>query len=1210
MRIVLNVIISLFLCFGCATNAFAGVDLCAELFGGPPAHNEKDQRLIVRATEMADDLLSKIKIALGGNTNPYATAYSLESQIAIRDRLLVRYDQNHNLISFKDRNDVMTFAAPTAQIRDTNFGVSVQTDQIDWKLISNVMHDAKLLLISPNQVSELKRLDLLSAQWGLRLLKEYLKKFVNLKMDPQHSSLMQQEGESDTTQEASTQDIDIIDSGASSSEEPEDIEGKPKDYAPHTKDTEKKGKGDHKKTVAAEVNFDASYFRIGVYNGVTRGRPNAFYDRDLPGQNTAIGSHSPTRFKMKVNLAKKTLRDLVLPSGYEPLQSEDPRVKITLTKFGTYVIETNMPIEQADIPLRPKKLERLDIEDLEILTEKVGYSSQDWPDKLRAAIINRIDPKRPPQEIAKLIETHLQHDYLYSVDKRPEKDPIAALKSGKFQCDMAAYMMVSLLRDTYKIPSRVVFGYRAKAKVDQPKDFSYLVKPAEGHAWIEIYADGKWIEFDPTPRKPDRIKKEETSDSEEFKNKEEENSSAPPKENTDQTQPGESVDSKQQQSHDQKLKQNSDKGAQEAQNNIANSDKPEPGKNELDLEELNRELDIGSLSMKPDKNRNPLTERTLRVLLQHALWPKETVMTLTERLNRIGDAVKYSTNTHVKNLYSRARQIFTKKEGRPEDILTSLAASVRSQSVNKTYDQVNGLLQRLLLFNEVMDQDSSAQILRELTASLKRILDRIKALNHQDSGRVSAVEEFLKPLDSITRNIIRDTYFKRGPGEFEHVGFNQATYQLADDLASGKLNDYRLMGTVSNLVDFILDTDPQLEYITIKLLEEDLKRRMGTDMLPTKLVADIYRSVHLQAHKSAYENYMEGTSFVPVRRRQVDIPGVIGKGEPETINQILYDTSGSMINDPADLQAAIIAAFVGKGMSRRSPVTGKPLARNILMGFDEEVHTIHRVLSDDDAKDIIQNYRTRLKNTEGDTNIQLAIEKALLEIIAAQKEPSRRDPLARANIIVMTDGEADLDLDRLRALRKQIDPRTPVQIMFIAINGSNPKLMEFSLESGKAGFDRGFYRQFTLEHVKELVAESRAPVSLANDTKRFHSDRPAKELSGDIESLLVQAMNEARSFQISLGQAEQRINSTREWTSRVHGLPIPQHKPVDRDIEKWIMEIRGQIASQPLYKDRRLGQILLDDLLRNWETLTGVKFKDLSLSELESLKHFVEELQH
>jgi len=60
---------------------------------------------------------------------------------------------------------------------------------------------------------------------------------------------------------------------------------------------------------------------------------------------------------------------------------------------------------------------------------------------------------------------------------------------------MAAYIMIAVLRDIYKVPCRPVCGYRAKKANKDTAVHSYLLTPEDGHAWVEVFIDGYWRYF-------------------------------------------------------------------------------------------------------------------------------------------------------------------------------------------------------------------------------------------------------------------------------------------------------------------------------------------------------------------------------------------------------------------------------------------------------------------------------------------------------------------------------------------------------------------------------------------------------------------------------------------------------------------------------------------------------------------------------------------
>ena len=113
---------------------------------------------------------------------------------------------------------------------------------------------------------------------------------------------------------------------------------------------------------------------------------------------------------------------------------------------------------------------------------------------LRANASNRYD-------IAKAIESHLQHDYGYSLEMRATgPDPLADflfnVKAG--HCEYFSTAMAVMLR-TRGIAARVVNGFL-------PGEYNeaagaYTVRQSDAHSWVEVYfpETRSWVTFDPTP---------------------------------------------------------------------------------------------------------------------------------------------------------------------------------------------------------------------------------------------------------------------------------------------------------------------------------------------------------------------------------------------------------------------------------------------------------------------------------------------------------------------------------------------------------------------------------------------------------------------------------------------------------------------------------------------------------------------------------------
>jgi hypothetical protein len=103
---------------------------------------------------------------------------------------------------------------------------------------------------------------------------------------------------------------------------------------------------------------------------------------------------------------------------------------------------------------------------------------------------------------ARLIESHLQRNYAYSLVEQPVPEGVDPIENFLFQtkeghCEYFASAMAAMCRSV-GINARVIAGYLAAEFNDATG--RYVVREANAHAWIEAEAgEGRWHRYDPTP---------------------------------------------------------------------------------------------------------------------------------------------------------------------------------------------------------------------------------------------------------------------------------------------------------------------------------------------------------------------------------------------------------------------------------------------------------------------------------------------------------------------------------------------------------------------------------------------------------------------------------------------------------------------------------------------------------------------------------------
>ena len=155
---------------------------------------------------------------------------------------------------------------------------------------------------------------------------------------------------------------------------------------------------------------------------------------------------------------------------------------------------------EAEIKGRLAKLRKLSLSntwiqkasDKDLLLEM--YENMDFEERTLEGIIC--------STLAKKISTN----YRYAHDEQKEfKSVQEALAHGSFQCDTAALIMTSILRDHYKIPARIIISYPGVKISESEHDTQTMVPNTNAvlHATVqvlEIIPGFDPQEFDPTPR--------------------------------------------------------------------------------------------------------------------------------------------------------------------------------------------------------------------------------------------------------------------------------------------------------------------------------------------------------------------------------------------------------------------------------------------------------------------------------------------------------------------------------------------------------------------------------------------------------------------------------------------------------------------------------------------------------------------------------------
>lgn len=1168
------------------------------------ANSDFAQAVIKRSRELqkfAEDRLQPYP-------NPFLLARNQEQIDGIVARLSRRESTNGKIIKFENSKGAATDLTYGAQLNLEIRNTHTQKDlKFDKKLLELLLEDAERVIAD----EKASRVGLYDVAYGLRRAEEYVSRFIIYPQQKQEESKDKSEDKKDKEKKKEDKDqekkqLQEEGGGGESNKDQKPESTKQQDaYKPHTKEMNQ-GKNKNKKFLWAVFYGESSYFKDHNFNIIDRHSQTPFIRANIPQYNTEVSSgHGDTKISYNTYGEKRLL--LSLPHLYRPLQPQDGHSKITQDASGSYFLETNY--EKVEIPLVKIGSEQMNPETREFFSRPVGFKESEWPENIQAVMKSLKQKNASQSEITKTLTDYIKTNYKYIEQTTPETDPIAALKTKGFQCDMAAYILVSILRDMFHIPSRAVGGFRAHSINEGGKKITKLLHsgPSDSsrHAWVEVLlSNDQWTTFDPTPIEKEKKdnkdpEKSEEQDSEESQSQESQDQQD--QQNKKQVKPSDKdKKSTEKQKSEVERKKEIEKKSKEALEK-ATKEKTEVNNDQKTLEDLQKELKTGSLSLRQDqKNKNPLIDRLRRIVLRYILSPTKSKM--VSRKTYEGAKAGIFNTPDIQALKDDILKILDHRTtDYVYDDITKLVYTSKTQEVNKTYFDLLYLLKQFELFTKTLDLGGGIKPPTEVVFNLKRALEIISKLNMAGSQEMAAVREFYNKLPNVTRSAIREKY------NLAQVGPNAPTKAIASDLKSGKLSEFQLLALLRPYTDFIFDAEPVVDTGQIKSQEIDMRYPRGRDMVQVKNPLDIYRQdvINLKPLQSPFISFMTGDLYIFRKKKLITVPVKYGSvDEMERVTILQYDTSGSMQGDPELFQAALLAAFTDNAASDVT-ASGKPRHKIVLMGFDDKVHTTMLVRDQKEAREVIMNFTKKLGNSGGGTHIEGAILEGLAQIAEAQNKSS--EPLKKANIIVFTDGEASVDFAAIESARRAIDTRTKIDIMFVAINGSNPELIKIAHASEKHGMNKGYYIEFDAERISEFISDSEK-IHLPDKEESFFTQDTVEKLPSEFFRYL-------ENTQVKLYDYNSHVetNSRPADFKKIHG-EIEEVARENHSNEKDLVQteivkrVREVLYHNPAFLDKDLRESVISDLIQNYQTLTGQDLSRLGSGEATSLMHLIEEM--
>lgn len=209
----------------------------------------------------------------------------------------------------------------------------------------------------------------------------------------------------------------------------------------------------------------------------------------------------------------------------------------------------------------------------------------------------------------------------------------------------------------------------------------------------------------------------------------------------------------------------------------------------------------------------------------------------------------------------------------------------------------------------------------------------------------------------------------------------------------------------------------------------------------------------------------------------------------------VLDGSGSMLGPRARLRDAILVAELSTLLARLGDAQRSVRPTLFYRYFTRTLAPTVCVRTQEEALNAISQALSEVRF--GGTNIELALLESFELVRAAQLEDK---DLARAQIVLVTDGNAPVDLQKVRRAREAVG-ELPIGVSIIALGEENDALKELAAEQRARG-ERTFYQFISDAEIEERVRGSSlgAPVHLPKGARPAQLAAAVSELVDEIEA--------------------------------------------------------------------------------------------------------------
>ena len=793
--------------------------------------------------------------------------------------------------------------------------------------------------------------------------------------------------------------------------------------------------------------------------------------------------------------------------GHTVMVVEDPRQKSFLfpyqkgvvPKIGQYqgftiveehsmefrVIRSNPNLQEIKVPLIAEPpLEFHDGNSLQFYTETPQIPEELWPEDIRAKIAEIKSKGLNSEEIAKHLSSYFQNlpyryysrgnlisaEELNEIDKKYLKllETLPALFARAhiktFNCDTAARIGAFLLRSFFGIPAYVVEGPTVRG-IRRVNGTTYFVVSSNdpNHAWISAWTGSEWKDYDFTPlfnepssaggEKDDLEPLDSTTPELRQQGNEDSSGGSSQSENGN---PAQSLNDIPNSNSTSNPENSGRREAAETPATHADSDGEESGESEL--VELLRKSRLRQ-SLRND-SLGPFISQVItiygieqmfrysdrpQVLRNIVGWGKSIPQSVDELVAAFNDSLNA-----LRNIYIKAFAHIPEVDA--AGVFPSLTAMVFRNELTEAYSFASRIMDGFSVLNQFREL-TNAEL--DFVQKLQRFLELLQRFKHPDSGAYELANRFLSRLPGT---ILQRWVYNRYGSDVGVLG-SLSTKTLAEDLLKGELRILQLAIELQNEARLYL----QGETIPTFKDERTYNREESPHRLPDIVIANsIFELPQFLLNPKPGDHILgpllRGEQYALGQYRTERVPDHVNP--IELITLLMYeDTSPSMVDPPfftaygveikkLDLQSALAIAVVSISMSKMDP-TGT-LHTHIIYDttFGDSLGKTTKIENTEDALNFINERVFTSPSIISGTNIQNVLQHFYSEVALAyaKQEASQGLRLGRANLLLMGDGGAPVDLAVARGQRDAVPGDFPLMVNFLGVLNTSAELPKLARE--------------------------------------------------------------------------------------------------------------------------------------------------------------------